>query len=182
MASRHLPFLLCSFARSSQNLKSIQPGRATCTLWDSSFGLSKHADFIKTVQLLSQRDLKTCWATIVSSLTATCPMHLLTVLALFAYTSGRWLHLDKLQRDARYLKFDFSRLCQKVLSVCPSATSIKSCEKLEGGFSKAFIMKTDCRRRVVAKFRMSVVGPASYVTNSEVAAITYSEEKVSGCW
>ncbi|KAK2810959.1 hypothetical protein FQN50_002550 [Emmonsiellopsis sp. PD_5] len=92
---------------------------------------------------------------------------------LFTYTSGRWLHLDKPQRDARYVKFNFNQLCQKVLSLCPSATSIESCEKVEGGFSKVFIMKMDNGRCVVVKFPMAVVGPAGYVTNSEVATVTY---------
>ena len=93
--------------------------------------------------------------------------------ALFAYTSGRWLHLDKPQRDARYIGFNFDRLCERVLSLCRSATSIESCEKLEGGFSRAFVMKTDNGRCVVAKFPMSVAGPAGYVTNSEVATVAY---------
>ncbi|KMU78074.1 hypothetical protein CISG_06836 [Coccidioides immitis RMSCC 3703] len=93
--------------------------------------------------------------------------------SLFAYTASRWLHLDKPQRDARYIEFNFDRLCEKVLSLCPSGTSIESCQKLEGGFSKAFIIKTNNGRRVVAKFPTSVAGPARYVTNSEVATITY---------
>ncbi|QSS65906.1 hypothetical protein I7I51_06757 [Histoplasma capsulatum] len=91
----------------------------------------------------------------------------------FAYTAGRWLHLDKLQRDARYLEFNLDCLYERVLSLCPSATSIKSCQKLEGGFSRAFVITTNNGRQVVAKFPTSVAGPARYVTNSEVATITY---------
>ncbi|EEH22903.2 hypothetical protein PABG_05114 [Paracoccidioides brasiliensis Pb03] len=91
----------------------------------------------------------------------------------FAYTSGRWLHLDKLQREARYIQFNFDCLCDKVLSLCPSATSIQSYQKLEGGFNRAFIFTTDDGRRVVAKFPTSVAGSARFVTNSEVATITY---------
>ncbi|QVM07791.1 hypothetical protein D8B26_002482 [Coccidioides posadasii str. Silveira] len=93
--------------------------------------------------------------------------------SLFAYTASRWLHLDKPQRDARYIEFNVDRLCEKVLSLCPSGTSIESCQKLEGGFSKAFIIKTNNGRHVVVKFPTSVAGPAGYVTNSEVATITY---------
>ncbi|PGG97356.1 hypothetical protein AJ79_09227 [Helicocarpus griseus UAMH5409] len=93
--------------------------------------------------------------------------------SLFAYTAGRWLHLDKPQRDARYIEFDFGRLCEKVLSLCPSATSIQSYQKLEGGFNKAFVFRTNNDKHVVAKFPTSVAGPARYVTNSEVATITY---------
>ncbi|KAM5454307.1 hypothetical protein MaudCBS49596_002324 [Microsporum audouinii] len=93
--------------------------------------------------------------------------------SLFEYTAGRWLHLDQPQRDARYVKFDFERLCERVVSLCPSATSVESFQKLEGGFSKAFIVKTDNGKCAVAKFPTSVAGPARYVTNSEVATITY---------
>ncbi|KAK2808028.1 hypothetical protein FQN50_005110 [Emmonsiellopsis sp. PD_5] len=93
--------------------------------------------------------------------------------SLFEYTAGRWLHLDKPQRDARYIEFDFNRLYEKVLSLCPSATSIQSFQKLEGGFSKAFVFRTNNDKHVVAKFPTSVAGPARYVTNSEVATITY---------
>ncbi|KAI1951730.1 hypothetical protein LOZ57_001142 [Ophidiomyces ophidiicola] len=93
--------------------------------------------------------------------------------SLFTYTAGRWLRLDKAQRDARYVEFDFVALCEKVLSLCPSATSIKSFYKIEGGFSKVLILETDDGKRVVVKFPTSVVGPARHVTNSEVATITY---------
>ncbi|KAI1925858.1 hypothetical protein LOZ65_002669 [Ophidiomyces ophidiicola] len=93
--------------------------------------------------------------------------------SLFAYTAGRWLHLDKAQRDARYVEFDFDRLCEKVLSLCPSATSVESFYKLEGGFSKVLVLNTNNGKRIVVKFPTSVVGPARYVTNSEVATMTY---------
>ncbi|EEP78409.1 predicted protein [Uncinocarpus reesii 1704] len=99
----------------------------------------------------------------------------------FAYTAGRWLHLDKEQRQARYLRFDFDALCEKVLSLSPLAASIQSCQKLEGGFSRAFIFTTDDGRRVVAKFPMPVAGSPRFITNSEVATITYlkSNTKIS---
>ncbi|TPX20163.1 hypothetical protein DIZ76_016051 [Coccidioides immitis] len=97
--------------------------------------------------------------------------------SLFAYTAGRWLHLDRQQREARYLQFNFQRLCEKVLSLCPSATSIESCQKLEGGFSRAFVITANDGRRVVAKFPTSVAGPATHVTNSEVATISYLQQK-----
>ncbi|KAF3491941.1 uncharacterized protein GIQ15_01458 [Arthroderma uncinatum] len=97
--------------------------------------------------------------------------------SMYAYTAGRWLHLDKAQRNARYIEFNFDRLCEKVLSLCPSATSIESCQKLEGGFSKVLILKTDNGRDIVVKFPTSVAGSARHVTNSEVATITYLQCK-----
>ncbi|KAM5442588.1 hypothetical protein MferCBS31731_002467 [Microsporum ferrugineum] len=96
--------------------------------------------------------------------------------SMFAYTAGRWLHLDKLQRDARFVKFNYDRLCEKILSLCPSAASIRSFQKLEGGFSKAFILETDSGRKLVVKFPTSVAGSAKHITNSEVATITYLQQ------
>lgn len=71
------------------------------------------------------------------------------------------------------MTFDFNRLCERILSLCPSATSIEACQKIEGGFSRAFIITTNDGRRIVAKLPTHVAGPAAYVTNSEVAMITY---------
>lgn len=96
--------------------------------------------------------------------------------AMFPYTGGRWLHLDRQQRDARHVKFDFDHLCEKVLSLYPSATSIKNIQKIEGGFSKVFIIRTDNDENVVVKLPTSVAGSARHITNSEVATIMYCKE------
>lgn len=53
----------------------------------------------------------------------------------YHYTTGRWLHRDKLQREARHIKFDFSALCKKAVDVCSGATRIVHYEKKEGGFN-----------------------------------------------
>lgn len=71
------------------------------------------------------------------------------------------------------MEFNIEQLCNKVLSLCPSAASIRSCQKLEGGFSKAFVITTDDGNRLVAKFPTSVAGPPGLVTNSEVATMAY---------
>ncbi|KAK2789274.1 hypothetical protein FQN51_002723 [Onygenales sp. PD_10] len=91
----------------------------------------------------------------------------------FDYTSGRWLRLDDEQRKARRVKFNIHQLLKRVLSLSPSAVSIKSCRKLEGGFSKVFVFTTNDGKQVVAKFPTSVAGPPEQVTDSEVATMTY---------
>jgi hypothetical protein len=48
------------------------------------------------------------------------------------YTSGRWLRRDKLERESRYILFDFDALCQRVVELCPRAVSIATFEKAEG--------------------------------------------------
>ncbi|PGH11609.1 hypothetical protein AJ79_04749 [Helicocarpus griseus UAMH5409] len=148
MASRCRRLLLCSFRRP----KLVQPD------------LKK----LKTSHSISGQQCNVSQAMSRYPLLAKSP---------FAYTAGKWLHLDKLQREARYVAFDFERLCEKVLTLCPSAKAIESCEKIEGGFSRAFIMTTDDGRRVVAKYPTSVAGEPRFTTNSEVATVTYLQQK-----
>jgi hypothetical protein len=91
------------------------------------------------------------------------------------YTSGRWLRRDKLERDSRYILFDFNRLCERVVEMCPGAFSIAAYEKKEGGYNRVFIFSTDNGKRVVAKLPFSLAGPLRLTTNSEVATMKYRE-------
>jgi hypothetical protein len=91
----------------------------------------------------------------------------------YAYTSGRWLQNDTLNRDARYISFNFDALCQKAVGSCPGASSIASLDKIEGGFSRVFIFTMDNGQRVVAKIPFPIAGPPKLTTASEVATIQY---------
>jgi hypothetical protein len=91
----------------------------------------------------------------------------------YTYTSGRWLRNDKLERQARFIKFNFDALCRKVVALCPGATSIVSYDKKEGGFNRVFIFHTDNAQRLVAKLPFSLAGPRRLTTSSEVATIKY---------
>lgn len=95
------------------------------------------------------------------------------------YTSGRWLHHDSLQRKARYINFDFDKLCSKVIKLCPGAKSITSYSKIEGGYNRVFIFRTDNAQRIVARLPFAVAGPARLSTSSEVATIKYLQAKTS---
>ena len=90
-------------------------------------------------------------------------------------SDGRWLHHDKLQREARSLSFDFHALCGRVVSACPGATSISHFTNFEGGYNIVYIFTCDNATRAVAKLPMSVAGPVNLVINSEVATIEYSK-------
>jgi hypothetical protein len=92
-----------------------------------------------------------------------------------SYTSGRWLRHDKLQRDARYIKFDFDALRKRVIELCPGASSVVSYEKKEGGFNRVFIFTCDNGKRSVARLPTRVAGPCRLTTHSEVATIKYRE-------
>ncbi|KAJ8130483.1 hypothetical protein O1611_g3144 [Lasiodiplodia mahajangana] len=94
-----------------------------------------------------------------------------------AYTSGRWLRHDKARRDARYIKFNFEALCQKVIDLCPGAEAITTFEKLEGGFNRVFIFTLDNAKKIVARLPFPVAGPPKLTTASEVATIRYLQAK-----
>ena len=89
------------------------------------------------------------------------------------YTTGRWLRRDRLERDARYIKFDFDALRRKVVELCPGARSIPSYENVEGGFNRIFIFTCHNATHVVARLPTKVAEPPRLTTNSEVAPIRY---------
>jgi hypothetical protein len=96
----------------------------------------------------------------------------------FAYTTGRWLHRDEVQRNARFLKFDFPFLSQKAVKVCPGAKNVVRYEKKEGGFNRVFILHMDNGTRIVARLPFRVAGPRSLTTHSGVATMSYCEASI----
>ena len=93
----------------------------------------------------------------------------------YAYTSGRWLHQNQLQQEARSLRFDFAALCKKVISLCPGAHEITSYEKKEGGFNRVFIFQMKNGVHIVARIPLRIAGPEMLTTHSEVATMAYSK-------
>lgn len=96
-----------------------------------------------------------------------------TALDPYTYTSGRWLSHDKLERDSRFIKFDFAALCKKAVELCPGACRVIQYEKKEGGFNRSFVITMDDGMRVVARVPTSIAGPRRLTTNSEVATMIY---------
>ncbi|KAE8320056.1 kinase-like domain-containing protein [Aspergillus transmontanensis] len=94
-----------------------------------------------------------------------------------SYTSGRWLRHDKLQRESRYIKFDFDALCRRVLELTPEADAITACQKIEGGFNRVFIFHLNNAKRIVARLPFTLAGPARLTTASEVATVKYLQTK-----
>lgn len=92
---------------------------------------------------------------------------------LFQYTNGHFLIDEKLQFERRYVKFDLDRLCDIVASVGDSESPISAVEKLEGGFSKALLMRKKNGTELIAKLPCPNAGPALYTTASEVAVMQY---------
>lgn len=80
-----------------------------------------------------------------------------------------------MERDLRYIKFDFDALRRRILELCPGAESIKTYEKKEGEFNRVFIFTLDNAVRVVARLPFKLAGPAKLTTTSEVATMKYRE-------
>ncbi|KAB8069206.1 kinase-like domain-containing protein [Aspergillus leporis] len=92
---------------------------------------------------------------------------------------GRWLRRDKVERASRYISFNFEALCRKILELSPEASTITSCQKLEGGFNRVFIFELNNSKRIVARLPFSLAGPAQLTTSSEIATIRYLQTKTT---
>ncbi|EER38565.1 conserved hypothetical protein [Histoplasma capsulatum H143] len=94
------------------------------------------------------------------------------------YTGGRWFRHDKLERDSRYIKFNFSALCQRILELCPGAGLITSYQKTEGGFNRVFIFTLSNVKWVMVRLPFTLAGPSKLATSSEVAMIKYPKTSI----
>ncbi|GLA56999.1 hypothetical protein AtubIFM56815_006019 [Aspergillus tubingensis] len=92
---------------------------------------------------------------------------------LFAYTNGRFLVNEEYQLARRYAKFDLNALCSVAAAVGDVPSPVASVSKLEGGFSKALLMRKENGSEVVAKIPCRIAGPAGLTTASEVGVLEY---------
>lgn len=91
-----------------------------------------------------------------------------------SYTSEKWLRNDATQRQKRYIDFDFQLLCDRVVSLSPGATAVRSWQKKERGFNRIFIMNLDSGFKLVAEIPYPGGGlPQRRATVSEVATVAY---------
>ncbi|KAL4876960.1 hypothetical protein BJY04DRAFT_231251 [Aspergillus karnatakaensis] len=79
---------------------------------------------------------------------------------LFRYTNSHFLIAEQYQYDRRYVKFDVDAPCNVAATAGKALSPVTSIEKMEGGFSKAFLMKRDDGSEVVAKIPCRIAGPA----------------------
>ncbi|CAD0011799.1 unnamed protein product [Aureobasidium pullulans] len=98
------------------------------------------------------------------------------------YTSGRWLHRNKEQTEARYIQFDYDALCRKAVEQCPGSQSVAECKKIEGGSNRVFLFTMDDEQTLIARLPFSLAGPSRLVIHSEVAAIAYRPHCGSTYW
>lgn len=60
---------------------------------------------------------------------------------LFKYSNGRFLVNEEFQRQKRYVRFDVDHLCELAGSLGETVSPVIAIEKMEGGFSKALLMR-----------------------------------------
>ncbi|KAJ6170948.1 Aminoglycoside phosphotransferase [Penicillium chermesinum] len=98
---------------------------------------------------------------------------------LFAYTNGHFLVDEEYQFGRRYVQFDVDALCQTAAIAGGDTSQIIAIEKMEGGFSKAFLMRKANGTEVVAKIPCRIAGPPSLITAGEVGVLEYVRRHTS---
>ncbi|KAF9887177.1 hypothetical protein FE257_010431 [Aspergillus nanangensis] len=98
---------------------------------------------------------------------------------LFAYTNGHFLVDEQRQLDRRYVRFDIDALCDVAAAAGDELSRITTIEKMEGGFSKALLMKKENGEEVIAKIPCRIAGPTCLTTASEVGVLEYVRENTS---
>lgn len=92
---------------------------------------------------------------------------------LFAYTNGHFLVNEEHQFNRRYVRFDLDALCSAAALVGGDSSRVTAIDKMEGGFSKAFLMKRANGTDVIAKIPCRIAGPPSLTTAGEVGVLEY---------
>ncbi|KAI4927821.1 hypothetical protein J4E85_006333 [Alternaria conjuncta] len=92
---------------------------------------------------------------------------------LFKYTNGRFLANEKKAVDRRYVTFDLDQLCAVAATTGGRYSPVCAIDKMEGGFSKALLLRREDGSEVVAKIPFPIAGPPKYTTASEVAVLIY---------
>ena len=100
---------------------------------------------------------------------------------LFTYTNGRFLVNEAKACNRRFVRFNVDQLCSVAASVGGPLSPIQAIEKLEGGFSKALLMRKEDGQEVIAKLPFPIAGPTKYTTASEVAVLHYCKPIIITC-
>lgn len=95
---------------------------------------------------------------------------------LFKYTNGRFLAKEEHEISKRFVHFDVDRLCDVIAGISGTVASpVSKIEKMEGGFSKALLVKTMDGSEYIAKVPCPNAGKPMYGTASEVAVLDFGK-------
>ncbi|RHZ47802.1 uncharacterized protein CDV56_104518 [Aspergillus thermomutatus] len=98
---------------------------------------------------------------------------------LFAYTNGHFLIDEEHQLSRRYVRFDLDALCGTAAMAGGDSSRVAAIDKMEGRFSKAFLMKRTDGTDVIAKIPCRIAGPPSLTTAGEVGVLEYVRRHTS---
>ncbi|KAH6704046.1 kinase-like domain-containing protein [Leptodontidium sp. MPI-SDFR-AT-0119] len=104
------------------------------------------------------------------SLSITCRGKPIVQEDLFRYTNGRFLAAEDTQCRRRYLKFNVQKLCD-VAAALGHPSPVIQIDKMEGGFSKALLLRRADGQEYLAKLPCPNAGPSHLTTASEVAVL-----------
>ncbi|KAH7389999.1 kinase-like domain-containing protein [Pyrenochaeta sp. MPI-SDFR-AT-0127] len=107
------------------------------------------------------------------SLSITCRGKPISREELFTYTNGRFFINEAHAFKRRYVRFDVDKLCTIAATAGGPFSPIQAIEKMEGGLSKAMVMRKDDGTEFIAKIPFPIAGPPKYTTASEVAVLQY---------
>lgn len=71
------------------------------------------------------------------------------------------------------MRFDLDALCNAAATAGGDPSRVTAIEKMEGGFSKALLMKRADGTEVIAKIPCRIAGPPSLTTAGEVGVLEY---------
>lgn len=109
-------------------------------------------------------------------LSITCRGNPISREELYTYTNGRFLVNEAHACNRRYVRFDVDQLCKVAASAGEALSPIHAIEKMEGGFSKALLMRKEDGSEIIAKIPFPIAGPPKYTTASEVAVLQYCKQ------
>lgn len=71
------------------------------------------------------------------------------------------------------MRFNFDALIQKAIACTEGAKRVKQCQKIEGGYNRAFVLDFDTGVSIVARTPFPHAGPCRLTINCEVATLRY---------
>ncbi|TVY49460.1 hypothetical protein LOCC1_G000574 [Lachnellula occidentalis] len=125
----------------------------------------------KLLKTIRRRELY-CHSGTTRRLSITCRGKPIVQEDLFRYTGGRFLAAEDTQCRRRYLKFNVQKLCD-VAAALDDPSPVIQIDKMEGGFSKALLLRRADGQEYLAKLPWLDAGPAHLTTASEVAVLQF---------
>ncbi|EAW07591.1 phosphotransferase enzyme family protein [Aspergillus clavatus NRRL 1] len=91
----------------------------------------------------------------------------------FKNTSRRWIFNEEKRLQERYVEFNVPELLRVTATAMHQNRRPDIVKFAEGGFNRAFLVRTDEGKEVIARIPTLIAGPPHYTTASEVATMNF---------